>query len=523
MNQTEQNVSQNQPGTVYLVGAGPGDPGLITVRGRDLLTRADVIVYDHLLDKVLLKLAHPQTELIYVGKKAGQHTVPQEQINQILVDKAKQANIIVRLKGGDPFVFGRGGEEVLALVEAGIPFEVVPGVTAGVAVPACAGIPVTHRDFASQLAFITGHEDAARTDTSQIDWPSLARWPGTLVFYMGVKNLPLICEQLLQNGMAPDTPAAIIASGNTPRQHTVCSTLAHLPADARHENIAPPAIIVIGQVVTLRDKLQWFEKRPLFSQRIVVTRSRRQASELVEQLTLLGADVLEFPTIRIEPPRDPQPLENAIIQILRYDWIIFTSVNGVDSFFQVLTSQGFDARRLASAKICAIGPATAARLQTFGITADLVPAQFIAESIVEALRTRESLEDMRFLLPRADIARPDLANLLRHEEAIVDEIIAYHTVPETGPARDELIQALEQNTIDWITFTSSSTAANFLAQIDAELLRKSKARLASIGPVTSAALQKAGLTVALEAVPFTIPALVLALCRAESERNNNSL
>lgn len=506
---------QEKQGVVYLVGAGPGDPSLITVRAKQLLTQADVIVYDALLNKDLLKLTRPDAELIYVGKKAGHHTMPQKQINQLLVEKANSSKNVVRLKGGDPFVFGRGGEEAIELHEAGIPFEIVPGITAGIAVPAYAGIPITHRDLASEVAFITGHEDASRTETSQIDWSVLGQWKGTLVFYMGVKNLSVISEQLQQNGMAADTPAGIIASGNTPRQRTVITTLAQLPEAAKNENITPPAITVIGQVVNLRTQLEWFENRPLFAKRIVVTRSRSQSSELVEQLSQMGADVLEFPTIRIEPPQNTQPLEDAIIQIIRYDWIIFTSVNGVEIFFQVLTNQGFDTRRLASAKVCAIGPATADRLKNMGIIADLVPPRYVAESIVEILQTKERLDGMHILLPRADIARAELGELLRNKGAIVDELIAYHTIMEKDSIKEDIIQALQQDNIDWITFTSSSTVTNFLAQINVDLLKKSKARIASIGPITSATLQKAGLTIHTEAEEYTIPGLIQSLYRAE--------
>jgi len=460
---------------VYLVGAGPGDPGLITVRGRQLLCRADVIIYDHLVDSRLLRYARPNAELIFVGKKAGCHTLPQDQINQLLIEKAQSCECIVRLKGGDPFVFGRGGEESLELGRAGVSFEIIPGVTAGVAAAAYAGIPLTHRDFASSLAFITGHEDADRTGPSRIDWPALGKWQGTLVFYMSVKNLSLICRTLQQHGMSPDTPAALISRGTTPRQQTLTATVATLPDMAVEHNISPPAVIVIGKVVTLREHLNWFERRPLFRRRIVVTRPRRQGGELIDSLTMLGADVLECPTIKIEPPVDIQPLHNAIRELHNYDWIIFTSVNGVDAFF--------------------IGPATAGRLKSNGLVADLVPPRFRAESIVETLEQNEKLEDTNILLPRADIAPPDLSLSLRNSGASVHEITAYRIVIDEEPLDGAVINALEQDAIDWITFTSSSTVRNFLERIDKKLLSGKSFRIASIGPVTSDTIRQAGFEV----------------------------
>ena len=495
---------------VYLVGAGPGDPGLVTVRGRQLLRRADVIIYDHLVASRLLRYTQPNAELIFVGKKADCHTLPQDQINRLLIEKAQNCECVVRLKGGDPFVFGRGGEEALELSRAGIPFEIVPGVTAGVAAAAYAGIPLTHRDFASNLAFITGHEDADRTGPSRIDWPALGKWQGTLVFYMSVKNLSFICRTLQQHGMSPDTPAALISWGTTPRQRTLTATVAALPDLAVEHDISPPAVIVIGKVVTLRDRLNWFEKRPLFHRRIVVTRSRRQGGELLDRLTMLGADVLECPTIKIEPPVDTQPLHKAISELNNYDWIIFTSVNGVDAFFHALETLGFDTRRLAGSSVCAIGPATAGRLKSNGLIADLIPPRFRAESIVETLEQNEKLEGNNILLPRADIAPPDLSLSLRNSGANVHEITAYRTVIDEAPL-DEVVNALEQNSIDWITFTSSSTVRNFLERIDKKLLSGKSFRIAGIGPVTSDTIRQAGLEVHVQPEQHTIPALIAAI------------
>ena len=500
-------------GCVYLVGAGPGDPGLITLRAMQLIRAADVIVHDYLASPVLLQWARPEAETIYVGKKAGQHSLPQDQINQLLIDKARQNKIVVRLKGGDPFVFGRGGEEALELVKAGIKFEVVPGITAGVAVPAFAGIPTTHRDFASDLALITGHENSSRTGPSLIDWESLGKWRGTLVFYMGVKNLPVICTKLQEQGMSGETPAALIARGTTPRQRTLVGTVSSLPELAVKHNLAPPAIIIIGEVVSLQAQLNWFEQRELFGQRIVVTRSRAQASALVEPLMQLGAEVLEFPTIRIEPPTEPAPLREAVGRLSEYHWVIFTSVNGVESFFQTLYDTDKDARQFSCVKVCAIGSATADRLRMFGLIADLIPPRFVAESIIEALAATEDLKGKRILLPRADIARADLPQTLKEMGAIVDEIIAYHTVIDDSP-KEGVIEAIEQDSVDWVTFTSSSTVRNFLSQIDLKLLAGKKLRLASIGPVTTATIKKAGPKVDVEAEEYTIGGLVKAICQA---------
>jgi uroporphyrinogen III methyltransferase / synthase len=503
-------------GKVYLVGAGPGDPGLITVRGRQCIEQAEVLIYDYLAAEAFLRYAPAKAERIYVGKKAGQHTLQQEKINQLIVEKAQQGKNVVRLKGGDPFVFGRGGEEALELVEAGIEFEIVPGVTAGIAAPAYAGIPVTHRDYASDFALITGHEDASRTGESQIDWESLGKWKGTLAFYMGVRNLPIICENLQQHGMSSDTPAALIAWGTTPRQRTLTATIATLPDLATQQNFQPPAIILIGQVVKLRDQLSWFEKRPLFGRRIIVTRSRAQASELTEKLTQLGAEVIECPTIRIEPPEDPEPLRRAVQNLPQYDWLILTSVNGVEAFFEQLAAAGYDSRRLGGVKVCAIGPATAAKLGLFRIKADLIPERFVAESILEAFKTRENIENQHILLARADISRKDLPVGLLGMRAKVDEVIAYRTVRDES-GKEQAVQAVKADQVDWVTFTSSSTVRNFLEIIGLDKLSGKKLKLVSIGPITSATIQQAALSVDVEAEEYTIPGLVEAILGEEKK------
>ncbi|MCK4627746.1 MAG: uroporphyrinogen-III synthase, partial [Sedimentisphaerales bacterium] len=352
-------------------------------------------------------------------------------------------------------------------------------------------------------------------------WPALGKWRGTLVFYMSVKNLSFICRTLRQHGMSPDTPAAIISWGTTPRQRTLTATVAALPDLAVEHNISPPAVIVIGKVVALRERLNWFENRPLFRRRIVVTRPRRQAGELIDRLTMLGADVLECPTIKIEPPVDIQPLYNAIRELHNYDWIIFTSVNGVDAFFHALETLGFDARRFAGSRVCAIGPATARRLKSNGLVADLIPPRFRAESIVETLEQNEQLEGANILLPRADIAPPDLSLLLRNNRANVHEITAYRTVIDETPLDDILINALEQDTIDWITFTSSSTVRHFLERIDKKLLSGKSFRIAGIGPVTSDTIRQAGLEVHVQPEQHTIPALIAAII--DSETHNQKL
>ena len=500
-------------GRVYLVGAGPGDPGLFTIRGREILSRADVVVYDHLACQRLLDFAPACAERIYVGKQATKHTLNQEQINQLLVDRAKAGKTVVRLKGGDPFVFGRGGEEALALVEAGIEFEVVPGVSAGIAAPAYAGIPVTHRDLASSVSLITGHESPDKTEPS-LDWKTLASDGGTLAFYMGVANLDFICRQLIEHGMSSDMPAAIIQWGTTPRQRVVVGTLSDVAEKTRLAKIEPPAMIVVGKVVSLREKLNWFEKKPLFGRRIIVTRSRAQASQLTARLEELGAEVMESPAIRIEPMADLSALKQAIANRSSFDWIIFTSANGVEAYFSALCEAGLDARALAGSKIAAIGPATAEALNREGIRPDVQPERFISEEIVKALAAADNLSGKRILCPRSDIAPKDIVAALEKRGALVTDVAAYRTVADTSTVA-QAAQALKDGSVDWITFTSSSTAENFFAAVDGNLVRSSRARLASIGPSTSAALRKLGFEPAVEAKNYTIPGLVEAIIASE--------
>ena len=498
-------------GRVYLIGAGPGDPKLLTLRGAELLAAAECVVYDALVHPAILDHAPPAAQRHFVGKRGGEVSASQESITALLVEMAGEHETVVRLKGGDPFVFGRGGEEAEALAAAGIPFEVVPGVTAGVAGPAYAGIPVTHRGLAASVTFVTGHEDPTK-ERSDLDWSHLAGVGGTLVFYMGVRKMAQNLARLVEGGRSADTPAAIVEWGTHPRQRTITATLGTIAAEAERAGIGAPALVVIGEVVTLRDRLGWFESRPLFGKRILVTRARAQASGFAAQLEALGAEVVQFPTIRITGPTDPEPLRAAVKRVDGYDWIVFTSVNGVERFWKEMRAAGRDARSLAGVHVCAIGPATGAALELEGLHADVVPEQFVAESVVEALAAEADLPGARVLLPRAEVAREALPVLLAERGATVDEVAAYRTDPDVREAA-QLRQRLDANEIDIITFTSSSTVRNFVEAVGTSIGR---ARIASIGPITSATVRELGLEVAIEAAEYTIPGLVRAvveLCR----------
>jgi len=496
-------------GKVYLIGAGPGDPGLLTLKGKRCLEEADVVVYDYLANPRLLRYVRPDAELIYVGKQAGRHTLPQEEIGRLLVERAALGMVVARLKGGDPFIFGRGGEEAEDLVAARIPFEVVPGVTAAVAAPAYAGIPLTHRDFTSTVAFVTGHEDPTK-DATSIAWDRIATGIGTLVFFMGVGQLPEIAAKLMAHGRSPDTPAALIRWGTRAEQQVVTGTLADLPERCR--GMRPPALIVVGEVVTLREKLRWFESMPLAGKRILITRAREQASTFAAVLEAAGAEVVEFPTITIVPPDSFAPLDAAIRQLRKYQWIIFTSSNGVRFFWERLQQAGRDVRELHGITICAIGPATAAALSALGIQADLVPAEFKAEALVEAIGV-DGIRGTRVLLPRAAEAREVLPKELARRGAEVDVVPAYRTVrsaPEAEPVR----AMLRDGNIHAVTFTSSSTVKHFLELVGGEarhLLRG--VVVASIGPITADTAARHG--IASDVVPekYTIPALADALIR----------
>ncbi len=495
---------------VYLVGAGPGDPGLITVKGRQCIEDAQVIVYDYLASPELLKHARKNAELIYVGKKGGDHTLPQAEINALMVKKAEAGLKVCRLKGGDPFIFGRGGEEAEELVANGIPFEVVPGVTSAVAAAAYAGIPLTHRKLTATLAFITGHEDP-RKEESNIDWDALARGIGTLVFFMGVKNLPDITQKLIANGRSPNTPVALISWGTTPAQQTVAGNLDNIAERVKKAGLQAPAIIVVGEVVQLRESLKWFENRPLLGKRIVVTRAREQASDLIKRLSDLGAECLEYPTIRVVAPDDAKPLNDAIHKLNTYDWIVFTSVNGVKFFFERLFGLGRDVRALNRLRTAAIGPVTAEKLFVYGLKSDIIPADYRAEALVEAFR-QEDLKDKKILLPRAAGARPVLPDELRTLGAQVDEVTTYRTENVQDNAK-LLIERLNAKTVDLITFTSSSTVKNFKALLPSKNFKDLIAgvAVASIGPITTDTAVEAGFEVQITAKSFTIPGLCDAI------------
>lgn len=515
------------PATVYLVGAGPGDPGLATLRAVELIEKADVVVYDYLSNGALLAHARPDARLEYVGKKGFSNHVTQDQINALLVECAQADGVhsVVRLKGGDPFVFGRGGEEALVLRAHGIPFEVVPGVTSAIAASAYAGIPVTQRKVASSVTLITGHEDPTR-ETSSVNWQALSALVAqgnTVCFYMGVRSLPKISEQLMGCGAAAGTPVALVRWGTCPAQETLVGTLGDIAEKARRAQFAAPAIIVVGQVVAYRDRLSWFEDRPLFGRRIVVTRSRSQASVLVERLEELGAETLEVPTIEFAAPDDVAPLERAACEAGCYDWVVFTSVNGVAAFFDALSRNGRDARALGGCRIAAIGPATASALAAHGIAADLVPSEYKAEGVFAALEAQTpGLAGTRVLIPRAQVARETLPELLEKAGAVVDVVAAYKTVAATGERAGELVEQLLSGRIDAITFTSSSTARNLVALLGEDAREAlAHASLVSIGPITTQTLENAGLHVAAQAQTYTIPGLVQTLCEMFTRERNN--
>ena len=523
------NTGKSGTGCVYLVGAGPGDPGLITVRGMKLLERADVVVFDYLANPQLLRHC-PTAETIYVGKQAARHAMTQDEINNLLVERGLDGKRVVRLKGGDPFVFGRGGEECQALAAAGIPFEVVPGITAAIGSTAYAGIPITHRDLNSSFTVVTGHEkeadyqepearqrtldkDRNAAPSTDIDWSVLAKLPA-LAFYMGVKALPSICRKLIDHGMRPDMPAASIQWGTTPRQRTVTGTISDLPRKVAEAKITPPALTIVGQVVSLRDTMNWFETRPLFGQTVVVTRTRQQASDLTTRLEELGARVIEAPTIELAPPADQSTIDATLTKMSgAYDWIIFTSQNGVSFAKERLQELGLDARAFGPAKLAAIGSATADAIRAeLCLNVDLCPESFVAEALAAALIDRGEVKGKRFLLLRADIARPILREKLKAAgAATVDDVAIYETRPASA-LPPVLLEALSERHVNWITFTSSSTARNF-----AQLLGRSYkeqlngVRIASIGPITTAALNDLGLPPTLQADTFDIDGLVTAI------------
>ena len=496
-------------GKVFIVGAGPGDPGLITVKGLEAIGKADVIIYDRLINSSLLIGARPGAELLYAGKGPSGHTLEQEEINRLLVEKAREGKVVVRLKGGDPFVFGRGGEEAEALAQEGLEFEVVPGITSAIAVPAYAGIPVTHRSLSSSFAVITGREDLAKEQT-RIPWEQLAGGVGTLVVLMGAESLPETMRKLLDHGLPADTPAAVVQWGTEPRQRTVQATLADIAQQAQQVGLGAPAVTIVGEVVRLRERLSWFESRPLFDRRVLVTRSREQASALSRQLAELGAEPVELPTIEIQPPEDWAPLDGAVGRLAEYDWAIFTSVNAVEMLWQRLRAARLDARAFARTRLCAIGPATAAALEAHGLRADYVPDNYTTTDVANGLG-EASMRDARVLLPRSAIAPEELVRELERRGAQVDQVVAYRTlVPEESRAKARELLADRQ--VDVVTFSSSSTVQNLVDLLSGdarELL--GRATIACIGPVTARTAEGLGLRVGIVAREHTIPGLVEAI------------
>jgi uroporphyrinogen III methyltransferase/synthase len=505
-------------GRVHLVGAGPGDPGLLTLRGRRCLEGADVVVYDYLANPALLRFAPSTAERIFCGKHGGDTPIlTQEEINRLLVDRARAGKVVVRLKGGDPFIFGRGGEECQELVSAGIPFEVVPGVTAATAVPACAGIPLTHRDFTSTVTFVAGHAAAEKTE-SDVPWQHLAHG-GTLVLLMSTTQLEANLVALRRHGLRADTPAALVRWGTMPAQQTIVGTVGDLAERVARLALRPPTVVVIGEVVTLRAQLRWFENRPLFGRSIVVTRAREQATDFVEQLEGLGAGVLLVPAISIGPPPSYAALDAALGRLDEYRWVIFTSVNGVEGFLRRLAERGGDVRRLAGARLAAIGPQTARALARAHLRADLVPAEFRAEALLEAM-SDEGLSGRRVLLPRAAVSRDVLPAVLRERGAVVDDVPVY-AVCAPALAVEDVRRRLRDRTLDLLTFASSATVRHFVDLVGAEIVRDAvrrpdpqtgrRVRVGCIGPVTAETAHALGLVVDVQPASYTIRALTDAI------------
>jgi uroporphyrinogen III methyltransferase/synthase len=489
---------------VYLVGAGPGDPDLITWKGRKLLAVADSVLYDHLANRHLLALTRPGCERIYVGKKKTVRAFPQEEICRMLIERARRGLTVVRLKGGDPFIFGRGGEELEALADAGIPFEVVPGVTSPLGIAAYSGVPLTHREHTRLVTFVTGH------DAVGVDWSKVGQ-SETLVIFMGIAAIRDIARQIIANGRSPETPAIAVRWGTRPDQETVTGTLADIADRIDAAHLKPPATVIIGEVVSLHAKLNWYERLPLFGRRIVVTRAREQAADLSDRLRSLGAYAIELPVIEIAPAEDPAPLDRAIGQLSSYDWLIFTSVNGVRLFLERLDGSPHDLR-LLKARICAIGPATRRAVEDLHLKVDLMPEEYVAESLVQAFAS-VSLDGKRILLPRAAVARDLIPVELRNLGATVDVVEAYRNiVPEdAGRLVSEIFGGVEKPA--WVTFTSSSTVDNLVTLAGRELLEGFS--IASIGPVTSETARSHGLRVRAEAKQFTLDGLVEAVLEAE--------
>lgn len=495
-------------GLVYLVGAGPGDPDLLTLKGQKVLQEADVVIYDYLANPFLLRHLKKGAKQLYVGKEGSQHTLEQGEINSLIVKWARQGKMVVRLKGGDPFVFGRGGEEAEVLAARGVPFEIVPGITSAIAAPAYAGIPVTHRSATSTLAIVTGH---LQESGDTIDWEALSKM-GTVVLLMGLGTLEENMRRLIAAGRDPKTPVAVIRWGTRNDQQVVVGTLKDIFTKVCEAGLKPPVVTVVGDVVDLRKKISWFEKRPLFGRKILVTRSREQASELSKLLSDQGANAIEFPTIEIKPPQSFQPLDRAIRHLKEYEWLIFTSVNGVEAFFERLFFLKRDLRDFAGLSIAAIGPATAKAVEGYHLKVELVADEYKAEGLVRSL-AKNKIKGTKFLIPRAAEARPVLVQELKRLGAKVDEVAAYQTVRPTS-RRKELVQLLKGEKIDLITFASSSTVCNFMEILGKEnrsLLKRIP--IASIGPITTKTARELSLKVTIEPKKFTIPHLVGEIVR----------
>ncbi|WP_438444355.1 uroporphyrinogen-III C-methyltransferase [Gorillibacterium sp. sgz5001074] len=503
-------------GTVYLIGAGPGDPKLITVKGMECIARADAVVYDRLASPRLLKHMKPGAEKIYVGKLPDRHTLQQEEINQLLVDLALAGKTVARLKGGDPSIFGRVGEEAELLAENGVPFEIVPGITSAISVPAYAGIPVTHRDYTSSLAIITGHEDPAKTESSH-DWSKLATATGTSIFLMGVSNLAYIRDQLVAHGRSPDTPVALIRWGTRVEQETLVGTLSTIVEQVREANFQSPAIIIVGEVVKLRETLAWYEKKPLFGKRVLVTRARSQASELADRIDDLGGEAVEFPVIRLRQPEQPAvlaELDAALNRLEDFDWVLFTSPNGVHFFFERLKQLQVDVRRMWKAKVASVGPKTAELLAERGIVSERLPVKFQGEGLLEAILP-ELVPGQKALLPRADIARDYLPVKLKELGLDVTEVDVYESVVGDDLA-DEVVEMLKNGEVHITTFTSSSTVTNLIEVlkqhgVEDPAVLLNQTTVVCIGPLTAETAEKNGLTVDRMSAEATIDSLVQAL------------
>jgi uroporphyrinogen III methyltransferase/synthase len=500
-------------GKVYLVGAGPGHAGLITVRGAELLACADCVLYDSLANMALLAKTRPGAELISVGKRSGAHSLSQGQINELLISKAKQHKTVVRLKGGDPCIFGRGAEEARALADAGIYFEIVPGVTSAIAAAEYAGVMLTDRDYSSQVIFVTGHE-AQGKETSGIDWDALARFKGSIAFYMGLGNLSLIVSEFLTRGTHAQTPVCIIENATLPRQRVLRGTLSDIVAASADAGIGSPAIIIVGKAAAGQPRLDWFARLPLKGLRIATTRDAQGNSQFGQKVAALGGIAIPFETIRFKSLIDSNEFIAALARLSKYDWLIFTSHRGVEAFFESVTGFGKDARALGRTKVACVGDETAAALARFGIRADFVPTVFTGIDLAKQLIAAFDVTGKRMLLLRSAIAEPDLADLLKAADAVVDDVACYTSQPAAGDAV-AIKEAITAGQVDWITFTSGSAARSFFTVVDASLLHGGKTKVASIGPVTSAELRKYGITVAAEAKDSTVDGILVAIIEVE--------